>query len=84
MGNRKSEKPENLELFLGTEAFYKLAERFAGKTIYIPKRRAIQKKREAVRSDYRTGATYAELASRYGYSERHIRGIVNGNDSKTP
>jgi Mor family transcriptional regulator len=67
---------EKLEAILGPENFFKLAEHFAGKQLYFPKQILREKKREAIRREYRQGVRFGELVNRYGYTERHIRRIV--------
>ena len=42
-GKTNAEKLEELQAFLGEENFLKLAERYAGKRLYIPKKRVKHK-----------------------------------------
>jgi Mor family transcriptional regulator len=67
---------EKLEAIVGLENFFKLAEHFEGKSLYFPRKILMEKKREAIREEYRRGARFGELASKYGYTEQHIRRIV--------
>jgi len=71
-----------LETVLGQACFAKVAQRFAGKFIYFPKRPGIKEKHCTIRKEFSEGATYFELASKYGYTERNIRIIVNGRSPK--
>jgi Mor family transcriptional regulator len=68
---------EQLAALLGKEKADEVAAFFAGESVYIPKRRVIAKRHELIRADYRSGASYQELSLRYGYTQKHIRRIVN-------
>jgi Mor family transcriptional regulator len=68
---------EQLAMLLGSEKAGEVATFFSGESIYIPKRSVIRKRHALIRAEYHTGASYQELALRYGYTEKHIRNIVN-------
>jgi Mor family transcriptional regulator len=68
---------EQLAEAVGEESARRLAKSFAGENIYIPKGITTDKRHEAIRQEFRDGATYRELARRYGYAERYIRTIVH-------
>jgi Mor family transcriptional regulator len=63
----------------GYDAIRTLCDYFGGSTVYIPSLQTVLKRcleREAV-SEF-NGGNYAQLAHKYGFSERHLRRIVNG------
>jgi Mor family transcriptional regulator len=68
---------DNLEKNIGTEATDLLVAMYGGSNLYIPKCRDIRKKRRRIKEEFNNGASYKELARRYGYTERHIRRIVH-------
>jgi Mor family transcriptional regulator len=72
-----SEDFEQLEDLIGAEAAWKVAEIFAGSTIYIPKSILTNKNYFDIRRKYKEGKTYRELSTEYGYSEMHIRNIIH-------
>ncbi len=66
-----------MELY-GFEAVCALCENFSGSTVYIPTLHTVFKRcleREAAKEF--DGANYGQLARKYGFSERHIRGIMS-------
>jgi Mor family transcriptional regulator len=63
----------------GYEAICTLCECLGGSTVYIPTLHTIFKRcleREAI--DEFDGGNYVKLARKYGFSERHLRKLVNG------
>jgi Mor family transcriptional regulator len=68
---------DQLEDLIGSDAAGKVSRVFAGESIYIPKRIAIAERHEAIRREYHAGASYRELSVKYGYTQKHIRRIVN-------
>jgi Mor family transcriptional regulator len=84
MDNNKTQNElEELESIIGYELYYKVIEHFSGKQLYFPRRLVIEKKREAIRKEYRQGTQFNELANKYGYTTQHIRRIVR-EPEKTP
>ena len=75
--NDWSEVFEQLESLIGYEAVLKIAEVFAGTTIYIPKNIITFKNYHEIRKEYKDGATYRGLSVKYGYTEMHIRNIIH-------
>jgi len=73
---------EQLEDLIGAEAAWKIAEVFAGSTIYIPKSILTNKNYFDIRRKYKEGATYRELSMEFGYSETHIRNIIHPKKDK--
>jgi len=88
-----SEMPQNIEIdtgdfeqledLIGAEAAWKIAEVFAGSTIYIPKSILTNKNYFDIRRKYKTGSSYRELALEFGYTETHIRNIIHQKKDKT-
>jgi len=70
--------PYNAMLDLdGFDAIYTFAEHVGGSTIYVPNIRSIFARcleREAEQEF--TGFNFADLAKKYGFSERHIRRAI--------
>ena len=63
----------------GFDAICTFADLMEGRTIYVPRKGIIFAGCIALqaRQEYFAGSTIAELAKKYGYSERHIRRLVN-------
>jgi Mor family transcriptional regulator len=66
-----------LEELIGAETAQVLLEHFAGTSVYFPRNFAIDRLHEQMRSEYKNGSGYDELAKRYGYSASHIRAIIH-------
>jgi hypothetical protein len=73
---------EQLEDLIGAEAAWKIAEVFAGSTIYIPKSILTNKNYFDIRRKYKAGSSYRELAVEFGYTETHIRNIIHQKKEK--
>ena len=70
---------EQLEELIGPEAAWKMAEVFAGSTLYIPKNILTARNHYNIRRKFKAGSTYRELSLEYGYTETHIRNIILKN-----
>jgi len=68
---------EELENILGTEAANRFVDFYSGTNIYIPKSIVTARKYKKIRDEFKSGASYRELAQRYGYSERYVRTIIH-------
>jgi hypothetical protein len=68
---------EMLKEMLGPEQALRVAENFAGTSLYIPKSVIISARHQAIQDEYRAGATYRELSAKYGYSNTHIRAVIH-------
>jgi Mor family transcriptional regulator len=68
---------EIIEDLIGEEAARKIAESFAGSTIYIPKNILTARNHHDIRRKFKAGKTYRELSVEYSYTETHIRNIVH-------
>jgi Mor family transcriptional regulator len=68
---------ELIQELIGAEVARKLAEAFGGSSVYIPKNAAIAEHYRRIRQEFYNGATYRELAVRYGYTKSHIRRIIH-------
>jgi len=73
---------EQLEDLIGTDAAWKIAEVFAGSTIYIPKSILTNKNYLNIRRKYKNGSSYRELSLEFGYTESHIRNIIHSKKEK--
>jgi len=73
---------EQLEDLIGAEAAWKIAEVFAGSTIYIPKSILTNKNYFDIRRKFKAGSSYRELAVEFGYTETHIRNIIHPKKDK--
>jgi Mor family transcriptional regulator len=73
---------EQLTDLVGEEAARRVAASFAGSPMYIPQNVLTVERHKAIQQEFRDGATYRELARRYGYSERHIRNIIHRKRKK--
>jgi len=62
---------------IGLDAAWKVAEVFAGSSIYIPKNIFTRKTYHEIRKKFKDGAGYRELSAEFGYTESHIRGILS-------
>lgn len=77
---REQDVPENLYWLyeiVGMDKFRRIIDVAGGEFIYLPQRKTLCKEqiRAQIRAEY-DGRNIAELAHRYGYSERHIRSII--------
>ena len=68
---------EDLEGIIGTEAATRLVGHYSGSNLYIPQSIITKQNHQKIREEFKNGATYRELAMRYGYTERHIRRIIH-------
>jgi Mor family transcriptional regulator len=73
----KNDTLDELETLIGTEAANRIAGFYSGTNLYIPKHIINERKYQKIRDEFKNGASYRELARRYGYSEQHIRRIVH-------
>ena len=80
--NDNNETFEQLADLIGKEVAGQVAASFAGENLYIPKGVHTAKQHEAIRQEFRDGATYRELARRYGYAERYVRDIIHRKQKK--
>jgi Mor family transcriptional regulator len=67
---------EELEALVGPETAKRLFDYYSGTSVYYPKRISIRLRHQQIRKDFKSGASYKELALRHGYSEQHIREIT--------
>jgi hypothetical protein len=72
-----TESFEQLRGLIGSEQASKVANAFAGTTIYIPKSVISNTNHARIKQEYRDGATYRELSRRYGYTESYVRKIIH-------
>ena len=72
----KDDVYEELKDIIGPEAADRLVDYYSGSGLYIPQSIAIKRKHGQIRDEFKKGASYRELARRYGFTERHIRNIT--------
>jgi uncharacterized protein YdbL (DUF1318 family) len=70
-----NETLEQIELLIGRENARKVVEFFEGMNIYFPKRIGLNELHEQIYSELRRGATYQQMAQKYGYTKSYIRKI---------
>jgi hypothetical protein len=68
-----NETLEQLELLIGKENAKKVVNFFEGLNIYFPKSIGISELHNRIYEDLRNGASYREVAAKYGYTKSHIR-----------
>jgi Mor family transcriptional regulator len=68
---------EELQELVGTEAADRLVNHYSGSSIYLPKGIQIRRQYKKIIEEFKQGASYKELARRYGLTERWIRTIVH-------
>jgi len=73
----KNDSYELLKELIGEDAAMKVAEVFAGSTLYIPKSVVTDERHRAIRAEYEKGARYRDLSVKHGYSISHIRSIIH-------
>jgi Mor family transcriptional regulator len=74
---KDNETFEQLTGIVGKEAAGQVAASFAGTNLYIPKGIVTAEQHKAIQQEFRDGASYRELAIKYGYTETHIRNIIH-------
>jgi hypothetical protein len=70
-----NETLEQLELLIGKENARKVVDFFEGMNIYFPKSIGLNELHEQIYAELRQGATYRQVAAKYGYTKSHIRKI---------
>ena len=70
-----NETLEQLELLIGRENAKKVVNFFEGMNIYFPKRIGLYELHNHIFEELRNGATYHEVAVKYGYTKSYIRKI---------
>jgi hypothetical protein len=70
-----NETLEQLELLIGKENARKVVDFFEGMNIYFPKSIGLNELHEQIYAELRQGATYQQMAAKYGYTKSHIRKI---------
>jgi hypothetical protein len=73
----KGEVFDEIKDLIGEEPANLIVGYFAGSNIYVPKSVVTQERYRCIRKEFKSGATYLELATKYGYTETHIRRIVH-------
>jgi DNA-binding response OmpR family regulator len=77
-----NETLEQLELLIGKENAKKVVAFFEGANIYFPKRIGLNELHEQIYTELRRGASYQEMASKYGYTKSYIRKIEHKYNKK--
>jgi Mor family transcriptional regulator len=76
-GVEKDDIYDELVELVGPEAAQSIFDRYQGSSVYFPRGVSIMRLHRKIREEFKNGASYMELARRYGYIERHIRRIVH-------
>jgi Mor family transcriptional regulator len=74
--NGGNEDFELIQELIGAEEAHKLVKAFGGSMIYIPKFDHIER-HQSIKQEFCNGASYRELAVKYGYTKDYIRKIVH-------
>lgn len=77
-----SEDQRDIIECIGIENYYKLMKRYGGCSIYISKADSIDKecRNRMIIDEFNNGATYRELAIKYGLTSVWVKNIVNGKN----
>jgi Mor family transcriptional regulator len=75
---------KELQDVIGEEAAKRFVEHYSGSNLYTPQKILLEMKHEKIIEEFKKGASYKELARRYGFTERHIRRIVHKRRPKGP
>ena len=68
---------------VGEELAEKVCEAFGGRSVYFPKRfEIVSKHKRLIRDFFKHNVSYSELAKKYGYTESHVRNIINNERKK--
>lgn len=78
--NKLSEDQRELINCIGIESYYKLAQYYGGSQIYIARPNALDKlKRNGmIIKEFEDGASYKEIAVKYGLTTVWVRKIISG------
>jgi Mor family transcriptional regulator len=76
----KEDVYEELEELVGAEVAKRIVDYYSGTNVYYPKRISLRLKHRQIRNEFNNGASYRELAVRYGYSEQYVREITKERD----
>jgi hypothetical protein len=68
---------ELVQELIGVEEAQKLIKSFGGSFIYIPKNNIIIERHQSIKQEFCNGASYNELALKYGYTKNYIRRILH-------
>jgi DNA-binding response OmpR family regulator len=77
-----NETLEQLELLIGKENAQKVVAFFEGMNIYFPKRIGLNELHARIYAELCRGATYQEVAVKYGYTKSYIRKIEGREQEK--
>lgn len=78
--SKLSEDQQDIIECIGIESYYKLTQYYGGSSIYIARPDAIdkQKRNKMIIDEFNKGASYKELALKYGLSTVWVRNIADG------
>lgn len=78
--NKLSEDQRELAECIGIESYCKLLQYYGGSHIYIPKPNTINKleRDRMIIEEYAKGASYREIAIKYGLTTIWVRKIISG------
>lgn len=75
MTEEANETLEQLELLIGRENALKVFRFFEGANIYFPKNIGLAELHSQIYAELRGGASYQEVARKYGYTKSYVRKI---------
>jgi Mor family transcriptional regulator len=73
----KNDVFEELQDIIGEEAAKRLIDHYSGTNVYFPRSIVIEQQYQKIREEFKNGASYRELALRYGFTKTHIRNIIH-------
>ena len=78
--SKLSEDQKDIVECIGVESYYKLMQYYGGSSIYIPRPSVVDKqmRNKMIVEEFNKGASYKELALKYGLTTIWIRNIVDG------
>jgi Mor family transcriptional regulator len=68
---------ELMQRLIGVEEAHKLVKAFGGSMVYIPKSDITIERHQSIKQEFCNGASYRDLAIKYGYTKDYIRRIVH-------
>jgi Mor family transcriptional regulator len=73
----KGELFDEIKELIGNDNANRIVKYFAGSNIYIPKSVVTKERHRSMRTEFKAGANYMELANKFGYTENYVRRIVH-------
>jgi transposase-like protein len=77
-----NETLEHLELLIGKENAKKVVDFFEGESVYFPKSIGLAEQHAQIYAELRRGASYQDVAVKYGYTKSYVRKIEAREEEK--